>query len=429
MYKSKVMESKKSEVVMKAIFILTLTIIFLSLASCNKSDSQDENESTEETPEETFPPVETNNPNSDYSPAFEGQTRISGVQTKANYIVSIMASGLSSPWGMTNLPDGRILITEKGGIMRIISSSGTVGDDITGIPEVNNLGQGGLLDVAIDPQFSENRMVYWTFSQNVNNGTATAVAKGRLSDDESEIENAEIIYTAYPEFDGVGHYGSRIVWDSNGDMYVSTGERGSSSIRGRAQDLDVAIGKVLHLTINGDPVSGGPFENQSGALPEIFTYGHRNVQGLAIHPATGDLWCLEMGPMGGDEVNLLEAGSNYGWPVISYGLEYSGDPVGQGITQQEGMEQPVYYWDPVVSPSGITFYEKGVISEWNNNLFIAALSGRHIVRLVIKDNLIVGEERLLEDEDRRFRDVLQGSDGAIYAISDGSSAYLYRIGL
>ncbi len=423
----------KSEVKIKAIFISILTIIIISLASCDDNDPKDVDDNTEtiteEIPEEVLPPVETNSPNSDYSPAFEGQTRINGVQTKTEYSITIIASGLNRPWGMTNLPDGRILITEKEGVMRIISVTGSVGTAISGISEVNSEGQGGLLDVAIDPEFDDNRIVYWTFSKNGTVGTATAVAKGRLSDDETQIENAEVIYIAYPEFDGKGHYGSRIVWDNIGNMYVSTGERAISSIRGKAQDLNAAIGKVLHLTRSGEPVPGGPYENTEGALPEIFSYGHRNVQGLAIHPVSGDLWELEFGPKGGDEVNRLEAGKNYGWPIISYGIEYSGDPLGEGITQKNGMEQPVYYWDPAISPSGITFYANGEITEWNNNLFVAALSGKHIIRLVIENNLVVGEERLMEEENKRFRDVLQGKDGALYAITDGSGANLYRIGL
>jgi len=423
------MKRKESVVKIKAVFVLIFTVLFISLASCDNNEIEEEDDSTDDIPLELLPPVETKSPNTDYTPAFEGQTRTSGVQTKAEYSISIIATGLNKPWGMANLPDGRILITEKEGNMRIISISGSIGSSITGIPEVNSEGQGGLLDVAIDPNFSQNRMVYWTFSKNGTSGTATAVAKGKLSDDETQILNAEVIYIANPEFDGTSHYGSRIVWDSNGNLFVSTGERSSSSIRGKAQALDAALGKVLHITTSGEAVEGGPFKNQNGALPEIFTYGHRNVQGLAIHPVTGDLWELELGPKGGDEVNRLEAGKNYGWPIITYGIEYSGDPVGAGITQQEGMEQPVYYWDPVVSPSGITFYVNGEIAEWNNNLFVAALSGKHIVRLVIKNNLVVAEERLLEDEDKRFRDVLQGTDGALYAITDGSNASLYRIGL
>lgn len=411
--------------------------VFLALLICFTScdDVSEDMDDDISTPTDTLAtsvetdPVETNPPNADYQPAFEGQTRINGVVTETEYSVGVFAEGLNSPWGMTNLPDGRILVTEKNGSMRIVSQSGALSNTITGIPEVNSSGQGGLLDVAVDPDFTENRMVYWSFSQNGDGGTATAVAKGRLSDDESQIENAEVIYTAIPEFESTAHYGSRLVWDGQGNLFVSTGDRSSMASRPEAQELDAALGKVLRITTNEAPVAGNPFLNQEGALPEIYSYGHRNVQGLAIHPVTGDLWAAELGPRGGDEVNIIEAGNNYGWPVINYGREYNGSPVGQGITQQAGMEQPVYYWDPVVSPSGITFYSGNMIGEWTNDLFLAALSGQHIVRLVIEDDTVIGEERLLEEEGQRFRDVLEGSDGALYALTDGANGSIYRISL
>lgn len=376
-----------------------------------------------------LPPVETGDANTDYQPAFEGQTRVSGVKTETAYSFNVIASGLSNPWGMTNLPDGRILVTEKSGTMRIVTTSGAVSGEITGIPEVVDSGQGGLLDVAVDPNFSQNRMVYWSFSQEGEDGTATAVAKGRLSDDETTIENAQVIYTAIPEFDSYLHYGSRLEWDGNGNLFVSTGERSDIESRPEAQNLDAALGKVLRITTNGEPAEGNPFIGQAGVLPEIYSYGHRNVQGLATHPATGELWEAEFGPRGGDEVNIIHPGLNYGWPTITYGIEYSGGTIGQGITQHEGMEQPVYYWDPVVSASGITFYTGSMIGEWTNNLFLAGLSGQHIVRLVIENNKVVGEERLLAEEGKRFRDVLEGADGALYAITDGGNGELYRIGL
>ncbi len=403
--------------------ILTLSFTGLGMltTACNDQRMPDDDPI-----EDPLPPVETNAPNTSYQPAFEGQTRISGVETETEYEISEFATGLNNPWGMANLLDGRIIVTEKGGTLRIISQSGTVSNAITGLPAVNSSGQGGLLDVAVDPDFTSNSMLYWTFSQNGSNGTATAVAKGKLSEDETEILNPEVIHTALPEFNGTGHYGSRIVWDADGHLFVSTGDRSSASIRGEAQSLEAALGKVLHITTDGDPVPGNPFVGQSGALPEIYSYGHRNVQGLAIHPTTGDLWEVELGPRGGDEVNLIVAGKNYGWPIITYGIEYSGSAIGQGITQQEGMEQPVYYWDPVVSPSGITFYSGSLITEWRDNLFLAALSGQHVVRLVIKDNKVVGEERLLEGVSR-FRDVLEGTDGALYALTDGSNGRIYRL--
>ncbi len=404
---------------------IVLTSFFLLLFSCENQ----QNEDIDIPPGNPGPPVETNAQNADYQPAFEGQTRINGLVTTTEFKAEIFASELTNPWGMVNLPDGRILLTEKGGTLRIVSQSGSVSSAITGIPPVNSSGQGGLLDVAVDSDFGANRMLYWTFSQNGSSGTATAVAKGRLSEDETQIEDVFVIYTAIPEFSGTLHYGGRLVLSKSGHLFVSTGERSSSSIRMKAQDLDAALGKVLHITTDGAPAPGNPFISQPDILPEIYSYGHRNVQGLAIHPTTGDLWEAEFGPKGGDEVNLIKPGKNYGWPVISYGIEYSGAPVGSGITQQEGMEQPVYYWDPVVSPSGITFYSGSLITEWSNNLFLAGLSGKHIVRLVIEDNKIVGEERLLEGIGHRFRDVLEGADGALYAITDGADGVIYRIGL
>lgn len=399
--------------------------VMIGLVSCSTSNKGTvENPSGSES-SSVLPPVETLSPNTDYKPAFDGQTRVAGVATETSYTVTEIASGLSSPWGMANLPDGRILVTENGGTMRIVSQVGEVSNAITGLPPVNSAAQGGLLDVAVDPDFTQNRMVYWSFSQDGSNGTATAVAKGRLSDDEATIENAQVIYTALPEFNSFLHYGSRLEWDGSGNLFVSTGERSDIRSRPEAQQLDAALGKVLRITTDGDPADGNPFIGQADVLPEIYSYGHRNVQGLATHPLTGELWEAEFGPRGGDEVNLIKPGKDYGWPEISYGIEYGGDPIGEGITQAEGMEQPVYYWDPVVSPSGITFYSGSMISEWANNLFLGGLSGQHIVRLVIEDSKVVGEERLLEDKNERFRDVLEGSDGALYAITD--SGKMFRV--
>ncbi|RXF67910.1 PQQ-dependent sugar dehydrogenase [Arcticibacter tournemirensis] len=409
---------------MRTIALLSIaTVIFVAC----QSNSPDHATTPDEHQDSTLSPVETKKPNTTYKPAFEGQTRIAGVRTKAGLDVKVVAEGLRNPWGMVNLPDGRILITEKGGTMRIVSTSGQLSAPITGLPPVNDSGQGGLLDVAIDPDFSQNRLVYWSFSQNVPPGTLTALGKGKLSADEQRIEGAEVIYQAKPAFNSSLHYGSRLVWDKQGNLFMSTGERSDIVSRPQAQQLNSALGKVLHLTKDGKPVAGNPFMNKDGALPEIYSYGHRNVQGLATHPETGDLWEIEFGPRGGDEVNRIQAGKDYGWPEITYGLEYSGERIGKGITQKEGMEQPVYYWDPVVSPSGAVFYSGNMFPEWKNNLFIGALSGMHIVRLVIKDNKVVGEERLLEDMKNRIRDVLQGSDGSLYAITDGGNGKLIQI--
>lgn len=399
----------------------------LLIASCGSSPSTVDNDEGSGIVDTTkLASVETKSPNTDYKPAFAGQTRIAGVKTTAAYKGTVLSNGLNRPWGITSLPDGRFLITEKGGTMRIASVDGTLSEEITGLPPVNDKGQGGLLGLTIDPDFTNNRMVYWTFSEDTPNGTLTAVAKGKLSTDEKTVENAQVIYQATPAYKGNLHYGSRILIDNTGNIIFSTGERSDLVTRPQAQDLNSGLGKIIRITKDGKVAPGNPFENRTDARPEIYSYGQRNVQGLAINPVTGDLWEAEFGPRGGDEINIIKPGKNYGWPVITYGLEYNGNTIGDVIQQKEGMEQPVYYWDPVISPSGITFYRGNDIPEWENNLFAAALSGMHIARLVIEDDKVVGEERLLADESQRFRDITQGEDGALYAVTD--QGRLYRIG-
>jgi len=370
-------------------------------------------------------PVEKLASNNDYSPAFAGQTRIAGTKTKTALDVKVLAEGLKRPWGITILPDGRLLITEKTGTMRIVTTAGKVSEAITGLPEVNSTGQGGLLGLTIDPAFSKNRIVYWVFSEKTSTGNLTAVAKGTLSADEKRIENVNVIYKADPAHPSTGHYGGRVLVDKSGNLLVTTGERSSLETRPQAQFLTSANGKVLRITKDGKPALGNPVWSGSDTKPEIYSYGHRNVQNLAIHPVTGDIWTAEFGPMGGDELNLVKPGKNYGWPIITYGMEYSGVKIGEAIQQKEGMEQPIYYWNPSISPSGMSFYSGNMIPEWKNNLFIGALSGKHILRLVIKDNKVVGEERLLADQNQRFRSTMQGKDGALYAITD--EGRLYRI--
>ena len=310
--------------------------------------------------------------------------------------------------------------------MRIATTAGALGNSIAGIPSVNSSGQGGLLGVTIDPAFESNRMVFWTFSENTPEGNLTSVARGKLSADEQRFENVTVIYRATPAYKGTLHYGGRILFDKAGNIIVSTGERSDLETRPQSQDLKSGLGKVVRITKDGKPAAGNPFAGNTNARPELYSYGHRNVQGLAFHPTTGDLWENEFGPRGGDELNRIQPGKNYGWPVITYGIEYAGGKVGEGITQKEGMEQPVYYWDPVLSPSGMTFYTGNDIPEWNNNLFISGLSSQHIARLVIENNKVVGEERILADEKQRFRDITQGKDGALYTVTDGGR--LYRIG-
>ena len=398
-----------------SIFILSLLV----LTGCSDdADDVDKNPIT-------GGPVETEAANTNYSPAFEGQTRIGSVTTTTDFQATAITTSLASPWGITSLPDGRLLVTEKAGNMRIVTVAGAVGEAIVGIPTVNPAGQGGLLGLCLDPDFTSNRMVYWVFSEAVSGGNITSVAKGRLADDESMIEGAEVIYRSNTPHDSDLHYGGRILFDGTGNLLVSIGERSDIETRPLAQSAESSLGKVVRITTDGEAAPGNPTFSQSGALPELYTMGHRNPQGLARHPVTGDVWQSEHGPRGGDEINRLQPGSNFGWPTITYGIEYTGETIGAGIQQQDGMEQPVYYWDPVVSPSGITFYSGNRIPEWENNLFLGSLSATHIVRLVIVDNKVVGEERLLAAEGQRFRDLTQGTDDALYAITD--EGRLYRI--
>ena len=393
---------------MKAKIILTVTaVIFYSAGSLAQNS-----------------PVETQKPNSDYKSAKAGQTRVAGVKTKTEYKVDKLPEKLDLPWAIIPLPDGRLLITERRGSMQILDANGTLVKKITGFPEVDASGQGGMLDVALDPNFSKNKMIYWSFSEKNGIGNLMAVAKGELSEAESKVKNPVVIFRATPPLKSSMHYGSRLVFDKDGNLFASTGERSILEGRKQAQWLNSGLGKIFKITKDGKPAPGNPFINQKDAMPEIFAYGVRNAQSLDINPATGEVWEAEFGPRGGDEVNIIRAGKNYGWPTITYGLEYSGEKVGEGIQQKEGMEQPVYYWDPVLSPSGMTFYKGNTIPEWKNNLFIGGLSSMHIVRLVIENNKIVGEERLLGDKKERFRDVAY-FNGMLYAVTDGGS--LYRI--
>lgn len=371
-------------------------------------------------------PVESLPPNTNYQPAFAGQTRVGSIKTQTPLQIDVIATTIGQPWAIVALPNGNLLVTDKKGFMQTFSETGSLLTKVEGFPVVDNAGQGGLLDVALDPNFSTNRIIYWTFSEPYGAGNLTSIAKGRLANDERLIENPTVIYRAEPSYNGTLHYGSRLAFDTAGNLYASTGERSDLVTRPQAQQLNSALGKIVRITTDGQAVIDNPFFSQSDTRPEIYSYGHRNPQGLAFHPITHQLWEAEFGAKGGDEINFIEAGKNYGWPIISYGLEYSGQKIGEGITQKEGMEQPVYYWDPSVSPSGIDFYTGTAISEWQNNLFIGCLSGQHIIRLVIDGQHVKAEERLLEDQNERFRDVFgRHPNQSLYAVTD--SGKIYRI--
>jgi glucose/arabinose dehydrogenase len=369
-------------------------------------------------------PVETLPANSpQYQPAFEGQTRIAAVKTSTVYSTKVITQALVKPWSMAALPDGRFLVTEKAGSIRIVSTNGTVSNKITGVPAVNAAGQGGLLGLALDPDFDNNRMIYFVFSEPVSGGNHAAVAKARLTNDETAIENVTVIYRVSPTHKGHLHNGGKLAFNKDGNLFVSSGERSDLATRPLAQDNSTSLGKILLITKTGQAVTDPLLLPKPNDRPEIFSSGHRNPLGIAIHPTTGDLWEAEMGPKGGDEINIIRRGINYGWPVITYGIEYNGNTIGQGLTQKNGYEQPVYYWDPVISPGGIAFYTGNNIPEWQHNLFVASLSGKHIIRLVLEGNKVTGEERLLASENQRFRDAGMGKDGKLYAITDEGRMY------
>jgi len=397
-------------------FYVPALSLFFILSSCQKNNANAQQTGSDGS-------VETEKPNSDYKPAFKGQTRIKAVKTAAAYQVEIVNKDLGRPWGIINLPDGRFLITDKRGYMNVVSADGKQVSKIEGFPKVDSKGQGGMLDVALDPDFKTNNLIYFSFSEPFGAENLTSVAKGKLSQDMKTIQDVKVIFRAEPSYNGDKHYGSRLAFDKEGNLFVSTGERSDKVTRVYAQKTDNYLGKILKITKEGKPAPGNPFIGKSGYKPEIYAYGVRNPQGMAIDP-NGNLWDVEMGPRGGDEINLIQPGKNYGWGDVTYGVEYSGEKVGKGITQKEGTEQPVYYWDPVISPSGVTFYT-GNMEEWKGNLFIGCLSGEHINRIILKDHKVVGEERLLADQKERFRDVLDGADGNLYAVTD--SGKLYRI--
>ena len=361
-------------------------------------------------------------------PAFEGQTRVKAVKTEATYKVSILTKKLSRPWGLDFLPDGRMLVSELEGAIRIVSKDGTVGKALKGVPSVFVYGVTGMMDVKVSPNFKTSRYVFWTYPESVDgNQSINCVARGKLSEDETSFEEVKVIYRASTKGQDGFHLGSRMLFDNNGLLYVTLGDRYHESVRDEAQQLNSSLGKIIRINEDGTPAAGNPFASTVGALKEIWSIGHRNPQGLAFNPVTGDLWESEHGPTSGDEINIIKPGANYGWPIISYGLADTGGPL-SGLTQKEGIEQPTYYWDPSVAPCGMTFYTGNDIAEWKNNLFVGALKGSHIIRFVIdqKTNSITGEEKLLSDERQRFRHIIQGTDEALYAITD--QGRLYRIG-
>lgn len=360
-------------------------------------------------------------------PAFAGQTRACAVRSDVRFAVEVVARGLVHPWAVEPLPDGRLLVTERPGRMRVVSASGELGPPLEGLPPVAARGQGGLLDVALSPSFATDRRVYWSYAEpRAPSGNATSIARARLSADARRLEDVQVIYRAEPAYDGDKHFGSRLAFGPDGKLYATLGERSDRSMRPQAQQLSSDMGKVLRLEPDGRIPADNPFAGRADARGAIWTLGHRNVQAAAFD-AHGTLWVVEMGTRGGDELNRIEKGRNHGWPLIAYGTEYSGQPIGEGLTQRAGLEQPVYYWDPVIAPSGAQWYDGAAFPAWRGNLFVGGLASRSLVRLVVENGRVTGEERLLADRGRRIRDVRQDAHGRLWLVTDERDGELWRL--
>ncbi len=360
------------------------------------------------------------------SGAHAQQTRAPEPREKSVVKVETVAKGLVHPWGLQFLPDGRMLVTERPGRLRLVTRDGKISDPIANVPAVFASGQGGLLDVAVDPAFASTGTMYFTFAEPRGAGTAaTSVGRAKLAitGSSGSLEDVRIIFRQQPQTSGGLHFGSRIAMARDGNLFVALGERYQ---RDRAQDLTTHYGKVVRIDPNGGMAKGNPVPAGKDIQPEIWSYGHRNMQSAAIHPVTGKLWTVEHGARGGDEINIPESGKNYGWPVITYGRDYSGAKIGEG-TAKAGYEQPIYYWDPSIAPSGMAFYTGDLMPKWKGNLFVGALAGQHLARLVLDGEAVVAEEKLLATEGERIRDVRQGPDGALYLLTDHPEGRILRV--
>ena len=369
-------------------------------------------------------PIESRAPEkADDKPSFAGQTR-APYQATAPFKVTVLTDKLLYPWSLDFLPDGKILLTEKPGTMRIFDEKARqLSEPLAGVPAVSAIGQAGLLDVALDPKFETNQRIFFTYSELVGGSdTHIVVARARLDEAGLALKDVSVIFGSKPAMPRTpsSNQGGRIAIARDGNLFVTIGDRSNSPPWDVAQKLDNDLGKMIRITPDGAPAPGNPFIGKAGALPEIWSYGHRSEEGLAINPVTGELWETEHGPRGGDELNTPEAGKNYGWPVIVHGIDYPGATIGEGITEKAGMEQPLYYWDPVIAPSGLAFYTGNLFPQWKGSIFVGALRGQMLDRLAMSGKKVVAEEPLLVDLHSRIRDVRMGPDGAVYVLTDES---------
>jgi glucose/arabinose dehydrogenase len=342
---------------------------------------------------------------------------------RAAVTVEPVAGGLVHPWGLAFLPDGHMLVTERAGRMRLVSPEGQVSEPISGLPEIWARGQGGLLDVVLGPDYAETGRIYFSYSEPGEGGASTAVARAVLDRDARALQDLQVIFRQQPKSGGGRHFGSRLVFADDGTLFITIGDRGE---RNRVQNFTINRGQVIRVNPDGSIPDDNPFVGVDGRLPEVWSYGHRNPQGAALHPKTGQFWLHEHAAQGGDEVNVPEAGKNYGWPTIHYGEDYGGGQFGEG-THKAGMEQPIYYWDPSIAPSGMDFYTGDKVPSWQGDLFVGALKSRMLVRLDVEDGEIVHEERMLGDLRQRIRAVDQGPDGDLYLLTDARDGQILRV--
>jgi glucose/arabinose dehydrogenase len=355
-----------------------------------------------------------------------GLTRAPAVKSDARFSVVTVASGLDHPWGLRFLPDGRMVVTERAGRLRIMTANGKMSPPVAGVPGVYTTGgQAGLFDVALDPAFARNHTLYIAYFERRPNGKGLSVARAKLEDGAApKLADLKVIFRAQPESGRAINLGGRLVANNDGTLFVTVGDRFNE--RDKAQDLSADNGKIVRIHTDGSIPKDNPFAQRPGARAEIWTLGHRNPQGLAIRPSDGTLWEVEHGAKGGDEIDLVKAGHNYGWPVITYGVDYSGEKIGIG-TAKPGMDQPIYYWDPSLAPSGMAFYTGDLFPQWKGNLFIGALKFKNVRRLVMKGDKVVGEEVLMSDLNERIRDIRQGPEGALYILTDNANGRILKL--
>lgn len=366
-------------------------------------------------------------------PAFPGQTRAPEQKLNVAFTVVPVAEGLQNPWSLAFLPGGKMLVSERPGRLRVVTADGKLSEPVTGLPPVDGRGQGGLLDVALDPAFATNGLIYWSYSEpQAERANNTAVARGKFVDDAAapRVEQVQVIYHQSPTLVSTLHFGGRLNFGRDGTLFITQGDRSIPEGRMQAEKMDSGLGKIVRINTDGSIPKDNPFVGKAGVRPEIWSFGHRNVQSATMNPATGELWEVEHGTRGGDEINISRKGKDYGWPTIAYGIEYQGGPINGGMQQQAGMEQPLYYWDPVIAPSGMMFYTGSLFPAWRNSLFIGGLGSLNLVRLTLNGEKVAGEERLLQDLQparERIRDVRQGPDGAIYLLTDSAKGRLLKL--